>query len=63
MRSLYIGYTSDLKRRLKEHLKKYNFELIYCETYANQDQAILREKNLKQYGSAWQGLKKRLDIS
>jgi len=55
-KSLYIGYTTDLKRRISEHkdgkgsrttkLKK-NWKLIYFEGYLNQKDALGREKFLK----------------
>lgn len=55
-KSLYIGYTTDLKRRIIEHkegrggrttkLKK-NWKLIYFEGYLNKQDALGREKFLK----------------
>ena len=55
--TLYIGVTSDLKVRLREHLDKkypksftakYNLnKLIFVEHYATIDEAIQREKQLK----------------
>lgn len=60
---IYIGYTEDLKSRLSEHKKESdNIELVYYEAYKDEKQARLREKRLKLYGSAWQGLKKRLGL-
>ncbi len=50
---LYIGYTNDLKRRLKEHQKEYNFQLIYYEVYHSIKPARQREIKLKYCGSAW----------
>jgi len=59
----YIGYTEDLKRRLAEHKKDDNDTgLIYYEAYIYEEQARMRERKLKLYGSAWRGLKKRLDL-
>jgi putative endonuclease len=63
----YIGYTTDLKRRIDEHNKHKNistshvqkWKLIYCETYANKMDALGREKFLKS-GSGWRFLKKQL---
>jgi len=63
----YIGYTTDLKRRLDEHNRQKNvstskessWKLIYCETYANKMDALGREKFLKS-GSGWRFLKKQL---
>ena len=64
----YIGMTTDLRRRLKEHqsgkggrttkLKK-NWRLIYFEGYLNQKDATGREKFLKS-GSGRKYLKKQL---
>ena len=56
---LYIGYTTDLKRRLKEHHCKLR-DLIYYEAYKAKEDAIQREKQLKNYKSAWGQLKKRI---
>ncbi|HLC76000.1 MAG TPA: GIY-YIG nuclease family protein [Candidatus Peribacterales bacterium] len=63
----YIGYTTDLKRRLAEHnnhknistAKEQGWKLIYCETYTNKMDALGREKFLKS-GSGWRFLKKQL---
>ncbi len=52
---LYIGYTSDLKRRFKEHNQKQNFstkryapwKLIYYEACLNEFDAKRREKYFK----------------
>lgn len=64
----YIGYTKDLKRRLSEHKnsktyfvgREKNFELIYFEAFKNIDLAKDRERKLKQYGSAYKELLKRI---
>ena len=53
--SLYIGYTTDLKRRLKEHNQGMTFstksyipwQLIHYESYKNEHDAKRREKYLK----------------
>ena len=53
--ALYIGMTSDLQRRMKEHNRGYNqstksrgpFELLYAETCGTRGQAREREKFLK----------------
>ena len=58
----YIGYSSDLKRRLIEHKKK-NPELIYYEAYKNKKDAIARELKLKQRGQTIRRLKERLKYS
>ncbi len=59
--SLYIGYTKDLKQRLRQHQSTKNVELIYYEAYTSEKDAKEREKKLKHYGSAWRGLKQRLE--
>ena len=54
--ALYIGVTSDLKRRIYEHKRKlvkgfaeqYSIDkLVYYEVYQDPENAILREKRLK----------------
>jgi len=55
----YIGYTSDLERRIKEH-KRRNVTLIYYEAYKNEKDARNREKKLKQRGQTVRKLKERL---
>ena len=57
----YIGYSSDLKRRLEEHKRSDKLhELVYYEAYQLEKSARQRERKLKYYGSAWRGLKKRV---
>lgn len=56
----YIGFTEDLKRRVKQHQSSSPCKLIYYEAYLEEEQARERERKLKQYGSAWQALKKRI---
>lgn len=60
---LYIGVTSDLKKRVWQHqhkivegfTKKYNaFKLVYFESLPTMSDAILREKQLKK----WSRIKK-----
>jgi putative endonuclease len=68
---LYIGYTSDLKKRLSEHKAGKSFStkryipirLVYYETYTSKIDAIEREKQLKNYGSSLQKLKQRIKNS
>jgi putative endonuclease len=65
----YIGYSEDLKRRLKEHqsgsgsrttsLKNGKYKLIYYESYLNKQDALGREKYLKS-GSGRKYLHKQL---
>jgi predicted GIY-YIG superfamily endonuclease len=59
-KGLYIGYTKDLKRRVKEHQGKFSAKLIYYESYILEEKARTREQKLKYYGSAWHALKKRI---
>ena len=68
---VYIGFTKDLRKRLKEHQQgrsKYvghrgKWELIYYEAYKSMKDAIVREKMLKNYGSSLGHLKKRIKFS
>jgi len=54
-KKLYVGYTADLKKRLKEHNQKQNqstklycpWTLIYYEACINKEDAKRREKYLK----------------
>jgi putative endonuclease len=63
----YIGYTTDLKRRLAEHNRHKNvstahgehWKLIYAEAYVEKMDAIGREKFLKS-GAGWRFLKKQM---
>jgi putative endonuclease len=59
---LYIGVTNDLERRMVEHkngigsffTKKYNVnDLVYYEIHNNINQAIAREKQLKEWKREW----------
>ena len=60
-RNIYIGWTQDLKRRYVEHKDKNNsWELIYYEAYIAKEDAQIREKQLKQYGSSLGHLKRRI---
>jgi len=66
----YIGYTQNLRRRIIEHLHKKTYttkrmgklSLFYYEAYADQEAAIERERKLKQFGSSYHGLIKRLKL-
>ena len=62
----YIGYSSDLRRRMKEHqsrrvltTKSAHYELVYYEAYKNKADAVGREVFLKS-GSGHRFLKKQL---
>jgi len=67
---LYIGYSNNLKRRVSEHMRGKVYttskmekpRLVYYESYNNIDLAKERERKLKQYGSSYQGLLKRLGL-
>lgn len=48
-KQLYIGYTNDLNRRLKEHVGK-TPDLLYYEAYKSEKDARNRELKLKQRG-------------
>jgi len=59
---LYIGITGDLIKRITEHKnkigsefsKKYNLEdLVYFEEFTDINQAISREKQLKNWRKEW----------
>lgn len=68
---LYIGYTNDLKRRLKEHNTGENrstasripFELLYYEAYKSSRDAEKRERALKLRGNTRKHLLNRLPFS
>jgi putative endonuclease len=68
---LYIGSTTDLKRRLREHNtgKSFStswrgpFELIYYEAYKSLDDARNREKALKLRGNSRKHLINRITRS
>jgi putative endonuclease len=60
---LYIGVTNDLVRRVEEHRNgkdrkcftfRYNcFDLLYYEHFGRIDEAIAREKRLKEWKREW----------
>jgi len=66
-RKWYIGYSSDLRARLKKHNQNGNtstsnkgpWKLIYYEAYLVKEDAVGREIFLKS-GSGWRFLKKQL---
>lgn len=60
--TFYIGITSNLSKRIEQHndetaskfTKKYNLkDLIYYETFSEINQAIAREKQLKNWHKIW----------
>ena len=69
-KKIYIGYSSDLKKRLESHNQgkgtatKYArpWRLVYYEAYSSKSLAMDREHKLKQRGRAIQELKKRINI-
>ena len=69
--SLYIGSTTDLKRRLKEHntgkvkstKSKTPWKLVYYEAYLTEEIARKREKSLKNHGNLRRQLKDRIRSS
>ena len=70
-KSIYIGYTNDLKRRFKEHnngdskytKNKYPYELVYYEAYRSMSDAKFRESNIKRFAQAYSQLKRRIKNS
>lgn len=68
---LYTGSTNDLQRRITEHNSglvlstklRIPFELVYCEAFKSESDAIKREKNLKLRSRAFAQLKKRIENS
>ena len=68
----YIGYTTNLKRRVAEHNargRKFTTRsvgewiLVYAEAYRDESDARERERKLKIHGSAMHSLLKRLKKS
>lgn len=60
--TLYVGITSDLKKRIWEHktkavkgfTEKYDVhKLVYYEVYDDPENAILREKRMKKWNREW----------
>jgi len=63
-KSLLSNRSNDLKKRFIEHQQsKGEIELIYYEVYQTEKLARTRERKLKHFGSAWRGLKQRLDLA
>ena len=71
-KQLYVGYTTDLKRRVREHnarghkyttRKTGQWTLVYAEAYRDVDDARERERKLKPHGSAMISLLKRITKS
>ena len=67
--STYTGYTTDLKRRLREHdasksayTRGKRWQLVYYEAYASKEDAMRRERRLKD-GRAKRQLRHRISNS
>ncbi|TSC52162.1 MAG: putative endonuclease [Parcubacteria group bacterium LiPW_41] len=68
---LYIGYTTNVVRRLKEHNEGLNkstksmrpLQLVYLEGYADVRDARDRERKIKQFGRVYSQLKRRIQRS
>ena len=64
---LYVGYSGDLRRRIREHNAGGNrstrgdkWKLVYYEAYLSKEDAVRREMKLKQRGQAKRFLKERI---
>ena len=65
---LYLGWTTDLRRRLCQHnageshftRTRSPYELIYYEAYRHREEAMAREQSLKKYPNVLKQLKRRL---
>ena len=70
-KSLYVGYTNNIERRLEEHnaglveyTRKYlPWILVYYESCISLEDAKKREKSLKHFGRAYSQLKNRIAFS
>ena len=69
-RNLYIGSTADLKKRVEEHnraSKGYTsgnkWKLIYYEAYLSKEDALKRERSIKNSGKSRMMLKARVKRS
>jgi len=70
-KSLYIGFTNNLKKRFWEHnsgLSKYTgyfkpWVLVYYEAYFSKKDAADRERQMKKHAKAWGQLKRRIKNS
>ena len=69
-RGIYIGYTADLERRIKDHntnhkgyTGKGDWECVYYEAYKDEADARKREKVLKDSGHKRRWLKEQIKKS
>ena len=68
---IYIGYSSNLRERIKSHKNKKskytsryeNWELCYYEAFISKEDALKREKALKKSGQGRRWLKERINKS
>ena len=67
---MYVGYTNDVEMRVEQHNNGENistrgssWELVYYEAFANRNDALMRERKLKQRGQAKRHLKERIEGS
>jgi predicted GIY-YIG superfamily endonuclease len=64
--AIYIGFTTDLKQRFRQHQKlpaHKGWKLVYYEAYLDESDARKRERMLKHYGSSLAKLKTRIHRS
>jgi predicted GIY-YIG superfamily endonuclease len=60
-KELYYGFTTDLKRHVREHISKNKgWQLVYYEAYKGELDTKGRENKLKHYGQARSHLKNRI---
>ncbi len=65
---LYLGWTTDLRRRLCEHNDGMSratrgrgpYEVVYIEAYRHREEAVAREQSLKKHPNVFKQLKTRL---
>ncbi len=68
--TLYIGFTTDLNRRVRQHQNNEGgwtknrgpWELVHCEAFSDRRAAMRRERNLKR-GKTNQELRARLNTT
>ena len=68
---LYIGYTTNVKQRLKSHNEgrstytaRYRpWSMVYVESFASRLDAQKREKRLKKFDNTWKQLLERIEKS